>query len=114
MHADNLFEAITSQLIADIEAGAGTWRMPWHCLADIGTPTNADGRPFRGINEIWLAMCGAAEGHNLGIWSTYRSFQRHGAQVRRGEKGTQVILWKPTNSGANTGTDENSDEEEPE
>ena len=104
MHADNLFEAITSQLIADIEAGAGTWRMPWHCLADIGTPTSADGRPYRGMNGIWLPMCGAAHGFRSGLWSTYRSWQRHGAQVRRGEQGTQVILWKPT-----TRTDSSTD-----
>ncbi|MCZ7537297.1 MAG: zincin-like metallopeptidase domain-containing protein [Acidimicrobiia bacterium] len=30
-----------------------------------------------------------------GTWATYRAWQRHGAQVRRGEKATQVILWKP-------------------
>ena len=108
MHAQDLFEAVTAGLIADIEAGAGTWRMPWHCLADNGTPTSADGRPYRSTNALILAMRGSSLGFTSGIWSTYRSYQRHGAQVRRGEKGTTVALWKPTtqpNSAAATETD---------
>ena len=108
MHAQDLFEAVTAQLIADIEAGAGTWRMPWHCLADSGTPTSADGRPYRSTNALILAIQGSSLGFTSGIWSTYRSYQRHGAQVRRGEKGTTVALWKPTtqpNSAAATETD---------
>ncbi|MGH9228313.1 MAG: ArdC family protein [Acidimicrobiales bacterium] len=96
MHANDLFAQMTDQLVADIEAGAGTWRMPWNALADAGTPTSVDGRPYRGMNAVWLAMAAAAHGWPAGVWATYRGWQRHGAQVRRGEKATQVVLWKPT------------------
>jgi antirestriction protein ArdC len=96
MNANDLFSTITDQLVADIEAGAGTWRMPWHALADVGTPTSVDRRPYRGMNAIWLPMVGAANGWTSGVWATYRGWQRHGAQVRRGERGTHVVLWKPT------------------
>ncbi len=94
MHAQDLFQKVTDQLIADIEAGAGQWRMPWRRLADSGTPENADGRRYRGMNALWLAMTAAAEGWASGTWATYRAWQRHGAQVRRGEKATPVLLWK--------------------
>ena len=105
MHANDLFETVTDQLIADIETGAaGTWRMPWHTLADAGTPTSVDGRPYRGMNALWLAMVAAARGWTSGVWGTYRAWQRHGAQVRRGEKATQVVLWKPTTPRAPTTT----------
>ena len=57
MHASDLFETITAQLIADIEAGAGTWRMPWHRLADSGAPTSADGRALQRL-ELCLARLG--------------------------------------------------------
>ena len=96
MHANDLFATITDQLVADIEAGAGTWRMPWHTLADAGTPLSIDGRPYRGLNALWLPMVAASQGWTCGVWATYRGWQRHDAQVRRGEKGTQVVLWKPT------------------
>ncbi|MGE3836088.1 MAG: ArdC family protein [Acidimicrobiia bacterium] len=97
MKANDLFDTITDQLVADIEAGAGTWRMPWHSLADAGTPTSVDGRPYRGMNALWLPMVSAANGWASGVWATFRGWQRQGAQVRRGERGTHVILWKPTN-----------------
>lgn len=97
MHANDLFDTITNQLIADIESGAaGDWRMPWHTLADAGTPTSIDGRPYRGANAVWLAMVGAARGWSTGVYGTYKAWQRHGGQVRRGERAVQVILWKPT------------------
>lgn len=95
MQANELFAQITEQLIADIEAGATkSWRMPWHTLADAGTPANVDGRPHRGINSLWLPMVAAAHDWASGVWATYRSWQRHDAQVRRSEKATQVVLWK--------------------
>ncbi len=94
MRADSLFEQITSQIIDQIEAGAGDWNMPWRTLAEAGTPTSVDGRPYRGINALWLPMVAVDQGWTSGLWATYRGWQRHDAQVRRGEKGTHVLLWK--------------------
>lgn len=94
MKAQQLFEQVTAELIADIEAGAGQWRMPWHRLAQAGTPTSIDGRRYRGINALWLPLVGSGRGWVSGKWATYRAWQRHGAQVRSGEKGTAVVLWK--------------------
>ncbi len=71
MHANDLFTTITAQLIDDIETGAaGNWRMPWHHLADAGTPTSIDQRPYRGMNAVWLAMIGAAHGWTSGSFGT--------------------------------------------
>lgn len=107
MGADDLFATITDQLIADIETGAaGTWRMPWHVLADAGTPTSVDQRLYRGANALWLAMVSAAHDWASGVYGTYRAWQRHGAQVRRGQHATQVVLWKPIrNATSDDGTE---------
>lgn len=94
MNAHQLFETVTNQIVADIEAGAGQWQMPWHRLADAGTPHSVDGRPYRGINALWLPLVSTVRDWPLGLWATYRAWQRHGCQVRRGEKGTTVVLWK--------------------
>jgi len=94
MRAENLFETITDELVAAIEAGAGDWHMPWHAMADAGVPVSVDGRPYRGVNALWLPMVAGSHGWDSGTWATYRAWQRHGAQVRRGEKGTSVLLWK--------------------
>lgn len=110
MKANDLFTTITDQLVADIEAGAGTWRMPWHTLADAGTPISIDRRTYRGMNALWLPMVATANGWTSGTWATYRGWQRHGAQVRRGARGTHVVLWKPT-TGTSTDTDAGDKEE---
>lgn len=94
MHANDLFETVTAQLIADIEAGTETWRMPWHSLADSGAPTSIDGRPYRGFNSAWLAMVSAVRGWSS-IYGTFAGWKRHGTHARRGERGTTVALWKP-------------------
>ncbi len=95
MKAQELFEQVTADLMAAIEAGAGEWRMPWRCLGS-GLPRSVDGRSYRGWNALVLAMVATDRGWTSSTWATYRSWQRHGAQVRRGERGTQVVLWKPT------------------
>jgi antirestriction protein ArdC len=95
MQADELFNKVTESLIRQIEAGASGWRMPWHHLAEAGTPISADGRRYRGMNALWLALVAAEADRTSGVWATYRGWQRHGGQVRRGEKGTSVALWKP-------------------
>lgn len=92
MRAEDLFETVTADLIAAIETGAGEWQMPWHTLT--GLPKNLDGRAYRGINALVLAVTAATHGWS-GRFATYRAIQQHGGQVRRGERGTTVVLWKP-------------------
>jgi antirestriction protein ArdC len=95
MKASELFEQVTTDLVAAIEAGASDWRMPWQRLATAGVPRSVDGRSYRGWNALVLAMTTADRGWSSSTWGTYRAWQRHGGQVRRGERGTHVVLWKP-------------------
>ena len=109
MQASQLFEDITAQMIHDIEAGTDQWRMPWHALADLGTPVNADGRGYRGINSLVLPLVAAGHGWNHGIWSTFQSWRRHGAFVRKGERGTHVLLWKKTDRATPSDSDDETE-----
>ena len=52
MHANQLFETITAQLIADIEAGTSEWKMPWHTIATNAQPRSIDDRPYR-TGAVW-------------------------------------------------------------
>jgi antirestriction protein ArdC len=111
MKASDLFEKVTVELVAAIEAGASGWRMPWQQLAAGGTPRSADGRPYRGWNSLVLALTAADRGWSSSTFATYRGWQRHGAQVRRGEHGTEVVLWKPTERAARPDADDETTEE---
>ena len=91
----DIYATVTAQLVAAIEAGAGNWRMPWHHAgAPVMRPTSVAGRRYSGINRLVLWATADACGYASGTWATYQQWKTGGAQVRKGEVGTHVILWK--------------------
>lgn len=92
----DVYTRITAEIVAAIEAGAGKWRMPWHHDGSaIARPINlASGKRYRGINTVALWVAAMAAGYGQGLWGTYRQWQAAGAQVRKGERATTVVLWK--------------------
>ena len=94
----SMFEQVTAQIVTAIAAGASEYRMPWHRGQGVGTPANAiTGRPYRGINTLVLWAEAERAGYSSGAWGTYRQWAECGAQVRKGERSTIVLLWKPIN-----------------
>ncbi len=92
----DVYTRITAEIVAAIEAGAGGWRMPWHHSgAATARPTNlASGKRYRGINTLALWIAAEAACYGEGLWGTYRQWHAAGAQVRKGEHATTVVLWK--------------------
>ena len=107
----DVYTRITAEIIAAIEAGAGDWRMPWHHDGAATTrPENiASSRRYRGVNVLALWIAAQARGFSSGIWGTYRQWHAVDAQVRKGERGTTVVLWKQATSRA----DDDSDDGDP-
>jgi antirestriction protein ArdC len=98
----SVYQEVTDQIIAQLEAGAAPWIKPWS-----GSPTGADrnyisGKPYKGINRILLAM----SGHQTPLWATFNQWADKGGKVRKGEKGTRITLYKPISI-----TDKDSGEE---
>ena len=96
----DVYSRITDQIAATIEAGAGECRMPWHHDGhSTSRPNNlASKRAYRGINVLALWIAADAAGYTEGLWGTYRQWLAEGAQVRKGERGTTVVLWKQARS----------------
>lgn len=93
MDKKELYASVTAEVVRQIEAGAGTWRMPWQAIAEAGEPVNAStGIGYRGGNHLVLGLTAAANGWS-GHWATYKQWQSLGAQVRRGEKSTHGVKW---------------------
>lgn len=84
----DIYQEVTDRIIEALEAGTVPWHKPWR---SIGGPVNLNGRPYRGINVFLLELSGYGDPR----WGTYKMVKAHGGHVRRGEKGTRVILWKP-------------------
>jgi antirestriction protein ArdC len=92
----DVYNRITAEIVAAIEAGAGEFKMPSHHTGtSIARPTNiASGKGYRGVNVLALWVAAEIARYDIGLWGTYRQWQALEAQVRKGERGTTVVLWK--------------------
>ncbi len=112
----DIYERVTNQIIAAIEAGAGEYRMPWHHDgSSITTPVNvASRKAYRGVNVIALWAAAQESGYPSGTWGTYRQWHELGAQVRKGERGQLVVFWKQADCDRDTDRqDGDEDRDEP-
>ena len=91
----SLYEEITGQIIAELEAGRLPWVQPWGRIEDgptLGMPLNAaTGRRYSGINILILWGAVFARGYASQAWLTFRQAQALGGSVRRGERGITVV-----------------------
>lgn len=91
--SDALYAEVAEDLIARMEAGTGTWSMPWTSL---GGHHSVVGRAYRGVNTLILDLTASRRGYESLRWGTFKAWKEAGASIRKGEKASQVILWKPT------------------
>jgi len=90
----DLYQTVTDQVIADLEAGTVPWVKPWEGSghAGLGLPENAaTGRAYSGINILLLWASAMDHGRSSHVWLTYRQAQGLGAQVMKGARGTTIV-----------------------
>jgi antirestriction protein ArdC/phage/plasmid primase-like uncharacterized protein len=87
----NWRQNVVEELVKHIEAGTAPWQKPWDPDLIRDRPHNpVSGIAYKGINTLWLEMQPFEDPR----WMTYRQALGQDAQVRKGEKGTQVEYWK--------------------
>ena len=90
MKQNEIFEKVTQQIIDNLET-AGKWSKPWGNIANGEAPHNGiTGHAYSGIN--WLVLSSAP--YACKQWVTYKQAKKCGGNVKRGEKGTQIIYFK--------------------
>jgi antirestriction protein ArdC len=89
----NLYQDITDQIIAQLEAGHVPWVQPWRSTgAGLGMPYNAaTGRQYSGVNILTLWSAVVRRGFHGHGFLTFRQAIGLGGAVRRGEVGTTVV-----------------------
>jgi antirestriction protein ArdC len=91
----SLYEDITNNIIAELEAGRLPWVQPWgapNVSAPLGIPRNAaTGRCYSGINVLILWGAVVQHGFSVQSWLTFRQALGLGGNVRKGERGTTVV-----------------------
>jgi antirestriction protein ArdC len=94
----DVHQAVTTAIINMLEtAQASGASFPW-CRPGIvhSRPTNAlSNQRYRGINVITLWAMADAIGYRSGVWATFKQWSEIGAQVRKGEKGSPIVFYKP-------------------
>lgn len=121
----DVHEAITQNIVAAIEAGAGTFEMPWHRPGVAFTlPKNAlTDKAYRGSNVLSLWIDADAKKFEHQVWATFKQWLELEAPVAKGEKGSLIVKygeWTPKTdhngggsakppSGSDNASDDDSD-----
>ena len=97
----NVYERVTNQIIQAIEAGADSWVMPWHAGdKTFRFPVNvATGKRYRGVNVISLWAAADVHSYPEALWGTFKQWADLGHFVRKGEKASVGVFWKPIDVG---------------
>ncbi len=85
------YEVVSERIIAALEQGTVPWRQPWLTRGHRNALTS---RPYRGINLLVLAISAIQREWRDPRWLTFRQAASRGGHVRRGERGTAVVLWR--------------------
>ena len=84
-------EKIGEKLIKQIESGTAPWQRPWK--TGFGPCNGSTLKCYNGMNQLALSMAASEAGYEDPRWLTYKQAQAMGAQVKKGERGTQI--WRP-------------------
>ena len=91
----DLYQTVTDQIIAMLDAGVVPWRSPILGPDTAGHPKNINtGKQYRGVNVFLLAFTAHAKGYGSSYWLTYNQAKERGGNVKKGEKSSMVVFWK--------------------
>lgn len=76
---------VEQQILRKLEEGIVPWQRGWNTK---GSPRNIiSDKEYNGINRLFTSMMG----YSSPYWGSYKQMKELGGQVRKGEKGTQII-----------------------
>ncbi len=81
----NVYEMVTSRIIAELEKGIIPWEKPWTGVRD-GAFNRITKKPYSLINQMLL--------QHRGEYATFKQWSDLGGHVRKGEKSEIVVFWK--------------------
>ena len=85
----NVYEIITEQVLEIMSQGVIPWKKPWNAR---GAHRNLiTGKQYRGIN-VFLLSCSK---FSSPWWLSFKQAKEKGGKIRKGEKGRQIVFWKP-------------------
>ena len=93
----SVYQIVTDRIIASLKEGIIPWEKPWRAPTYVGGcfPRNfVTGKPYRGVNVFLLwGTCFSSP-----FWLTFKQALDLGGNVRKGEKGSQIVFYKQLRS----------------
>lgn len=92
----DIYQTITQQIIEALEkVSVEDYQAPFARLSAQKAPINpTTGKHYRGINTLILWLMQSESQHDSNEWATFKQWKDKGAQVKKGEKSSQVIFYK--------------------
>src|SRR6185295_5755875 len=90
----DVYERVTTRIIADLENGVRPWFQPWKSGDANGRPIRPlrhNGLPYSGVNVLMLWSIALERGYTSATWMTFNQAQELGAHIRKGEKSSLVV-----------------------
>ena len=95
--SNQVYQSVTDSIISELERGAIPWVKPWR--ADSTADRNViNNKPYQGINRLILGMASMIKNYDAPIWGSFQQFQQLGYNIKKGEKGTQIVFYKPVST----------------
>ncbi len=95
----DLYQQVTDSILSCLEKGNLPWLRPWQNVTHgFGLlPCNGEtGRPYAGINLLLLWKTAYECGFKQRKWVMFKGAENLGGSVRKGERGTLIIYYKPS------------------
>lgn len=88
---------LTGRIVMALKSGVIPWRKPWRSAPDpVRLPTNfVTKKAYQGFNVLNLQLAAQLAGYPASLWGSYNQWRSVGGQVKKGEKATAIILFKP-------------------
>lgn len=96
---NDLYQEITSSIIALMEQGVSPWACPWQHMESPGPHgglpySAATGAAYKGINVMQLWNAQRKAGYTSPAWIGFQQAKALGGSVRKGEKGTTGVFFQ--------------------
>ncbi len=85
----DIYATITNQILDIMKDGVIPWHKPW--LMSGSHRNLVSGKQYRGIN-VFLLSCSS---FGSPWWLTFNQAKAKGGKVKKGEKATMIVFWKP-------------------
>jgi len=97
MKPNDLYAEITKKIIELMETHGSDWTRPWVSHGNGMHKNIITNAHYRGINVLLLGLAG----YGTRVLGTFKQWRMKGGKVRKGEKGTLGVFYKPLTVGEN-------------